>query len=34
MGPCSYLAKYSYGVIEKKTKVLAIFNTDKKVYKY
>ena len=31
MDPCPYLAKYSYGVLKKKTEVLAIFNTDKKV---
>ena len=30
--PCPYLAKYSLDVLKKKTKVLVIFNTDKKCF--
>ena len=31
--PCSYLVKYLTDVLKKKTKVLDIFNTDKKYFK-
>ena len=30
--PCPYLVKYPLGVLQKKTKVLDIFNTDKKCF--
>ena len=32
MDPCPYLVKYSLDILKKKTKVLDIFNMDKKNY--
>ena len=30
MDPCPYIVKYSFDILKKKTKVLDIFDTDKK----
>ena len=32
MDPCQYLVKYSLDVLKKETKVLDIFNTEKKIF--